>query len=51
MDGVVKELDRRVMGRGDTLRDGGIKYKQEVNRLLLADDTTPSGDSAEKHKG
>ena len=45
MDGVVKEVDARVMGRGVDLEWEGQKWK--INKLLYADDAVLMADSEE----
>ena len=45
MEGVVKELKRRVMERGVALRISGEGREWEVNELVFVDDTTLVTDS------
>ena len=47
MDGVVREVNARVLGRGLELVDGS-GGSWEVNQLLFADDTALVADSEEK---
>ena len=47
MDGVVREVNVRVLGKGlELLSANGGRY--EINQLLLADDTALLADSEEK---
>ena len=47
MDGVVREVNVRVLGKGlEVLRANGGRF--EINQLLFADDTEPVAESEEK---
>ena len=47
MDGVVREVNVRVLGKGlELLSANGGRF--EINQLLFADDTAPVADSEEK---
>ena len=46
MDGVVREVNIRVLGKGQLLCASGGRF--EINQLLFADDTVPVADSEEK---
>ena len=46
IDGVVREVNARVLGRGLKLLDGNDEW--EMNQLLFADDTVVVADSEEK---
>ena len=47
MDGVVREVNVRVLGKGlELLSANGGRF--EINQLLFADDTAPVADSQEK---
>ena len=46
MNGVVREVNVRVLGKGLELRANGGRF--EINQLLFADDTAQLADSEEK---
>ena len=47
MDGVVQEVNVRVLGKGLELQSAN-DGRFEINQLLFADDTAPVADSEEK---
>ena len=46
MDGEVKELNGKVLGRGAVLRTRGMECAWELNQLLFVDGTPLLADSA-----
>ena len=48
INGMVKELNERLTGKRTILRTSRLRWLQEVNQLLFADDSALADDSVEK---